>query len=117
MKSLLPHFFFFFQLLVLLSCFFPLFFFNFWSSSLLFFFTFFFSSIGPPLLFFPLFLPFYQVGPDGPRTPRVFTCEERMPIKCARVAREYSRVWTLLGAANDRDLRGARVASQVGRGV
>jgi hypothetical protein len=50
---------------------------------------------------------------DGPRTAREFTCEARMPLKCAKVATEYARLWQLLASASDRDLRSARVARRV----
>jgi len=52
-------------------------------------------------------------GPDGLRPQREFTAEERMPIKCARVAREYVRVWLITTMASDRDLRSAKIARKV----
>jgi hypothetical protein len=36
-----------------------------------------------------------------------------MPLKCARVAREYVRVWLITTMASDRDLRSAKVARKV----
>lgn len=44
---------------------------------------------------------------------RLHTTEEHMPIKCARVAVEYLRVWLLLSGATPKQWRGSRLARKV----
>lgn len=44
---------------------------------------------------------------------RLYTTEDHMPIKCARVCVEYLRVWLLLSAATPKQWRGSRLARKV----